>query len=413
MARLINKRKFSSKVRFLFVDEAHSIYTFGASLYGQPAFRPAWSYLADLRTKLGSQVSVAALSGTMPKHMKTVIRETLQFDDETLCEIKLSCNRPNIAYAKHAIVGNLTDYRNLDFLISDETGSNAPDRVRRKTIVFHDRITDATGAKEHQEQQLPEANRGKGVIAYYHAGMSKQYLQRVHDDFRDPNGVCEILHATECASTGLDIRDVHCVIQYGLPRDMTTLQQRAGRPGRDGITNSVYVLLYEPFALTADLSPAREAEKMSDSPLDPDRPITGKLKPRGHKLHRIGVSVYDLVQDEDRCIRGDFASYNNDTSEHALKFTGPFCCNGKIHGDRPFDFGYYFPSKLLYFDATTKLVYRGNPNDPNRTLLDPPTGTKRKAARNKYRPVAFRASLVSRLEKFRLDEWQASKNHRR
>jgi 7-keto-8-aminopelargonate synthetase-like enzyme len=48
MAQLINKRMFASKVKFLFVDEAHSTYTFGTSLYGKTAYRLAWAYLADL-----------------------------------------------------------------------------------------------------------------------------------------------------------------------------------------------------------------------------------------------------------------------------------------------------------------------------------------------------------------------------
>ena len=63
------------------IDEAHSIYTFGTSLYGLTAFWPARNFLAELRTKLGTQVAVAALSGTLLKHIKKVVKEWLQLDD--------------------------------------------------------------------------------------------------------------------------------------------------------------------------------------------------------------------------------------------------------------------------------------------------------------------------------------------
>jgi superfamily II DNA helicase RecQ len=201
LARQLNVRDFMKLIKYFLVDEVHSVYTLGMDLYGDTAFRPAWRYLAELRTKLGSKVAVAALSGTLPKHIKKVVKEKLQFDDNQLCSLKLSCNRPNIAYALHEIVKDLSDYRNLDFLLSNETGVLLEGRQRRKGIVFHDSVDGAIAAKVFQDSRLPPERRGRGVIRHYNAQMSAEYLQKVYDDFRDPNGRCEILHATEAAST--------------------------------------------------------------------------------------------------------------------------------------------------------------------------------------------------------------------
>jgi superfamily II DNA helicase RecQ len=201
VARLLSNRKFIKKIIFLMVDEAHCIYTMGTSLYGLPAFRPAWNYLAELRTKLGSKVAVAALSGTLPKHIKNIVKQRLQLDNDNLCNIKLSCNWPNISYAIHEIVGELSDYRNLNFLLPNNFDSAMDVQTRKKGIVFHDSVEGAIAAKYYHERCLPAEQRGKGIIRHYCSIMSEEYLQTVYDDFRNPDGVCQILHATEAAST--------------------------------------------------------------------------------------------------------------------------------------------------------------------------------------------------------------------
>lgn len=264
-------------------------------------------------------------------------------DDNRVCFIKLSGNRPTITPATHPIVGTLSDWRNLDYLIMDDTGSTAPGRIKRKGIVFHDRVEDAVAAKNFQDSHLPAERRGKGVIRHYNSLMLDDYLTQVYDDFRDPHGVCEILHATEAASTvrrvswtflnltlltglqGLDIRDIHWVVQYGLPCKLTVTQQRGGRCGRDGITPAIFIIMFEPWALEAKLKEAVrvEAERKSDLILDPDRPVKGRIGPKTPKCERIGLSVLRLVQRRGRCVRGHFATYNNDE-------TPPSWCTGEV-----------------------------------------------------------------------------------
>ncbi len=121
LAQLIANQdsRFRKRIVRVHVDEAHFIHTAGCELYGLAAFRPAWGKLGEFCVKLGKSVTFQALSGTQPKHVKKRIIEHLLFDEEKICHIKLSSNRPNTVYTTHPIVGNLSDFRNLDFLVPD------------------------------------------------------------------------------------------------------------------------------------------------------------------------------------------------------------------------------------------------------------------------------------------------------
>ena len=198
LARLIEDRDFRKRILRVHVDEAHFIYTAGLDLYGLSAFRPAWGRLGEFRTKLGKKVVFQALSGTQPAHIKKTITEHLLFDQEKLCSIELTSNRPNTMYATHPIVGGLSDFRNLEFLVPDPS---LTDFQLPKALVFHDNLDECTAATLYLNDRLPKPLRNKGLVQYYHGGMSQGYLTLVYDDFKKEDGICRILHATEGAST--------------------------------------------------------------------------------------------------------------------------------------------------------------------------------------------------------------------
>lgn len=138
----------------------------------------------------------------MPPHIKTIVKHHLLLNDpDRLYTVEISGNRPNVIPITLAIAGETSNWHNLDFILSDDTGSTRPGRTRRKCIVFHDRVEDAVAAKNFQDASLPPELRRKGVIRHYNSLMSDEYLNSTYDDFRDPDGRCEILHATEAAST--------------------------------------------------------------------------------------------------------------------------------------------------------------------------------------------------------------------
>ncbi|KAF8984186.1 hypothetical protein BDQ17DRAFT_1437123 [Cyathus striatus] len=192
----------------------------------------------------------------------------------------MSCNCPNIMYATHEIIGPLSDFQNLDFIIQNLLVSSTNTHHHRKGIVFHDSIESAIGTKNFQENQLAPELHGKGLVKTFFCLMLDEYLKETYNDFHDPNGRYMILHATEAASTGLDIQDVNWVVQYGIPREMTMTLQRAGCCGHDGVTPSIFLLMFESWAREVDLHVSLEKESLIDTvqpTLDPDRPVCGEI----------------------------------------------------------------------------------------------------------------------------------------
>ena len=93
----------------------------------------------------------------------------------------------------HPIVGELSDFCNLDFLVPE----NCPEDICfSKTIVFHDDFDEASKAALYIDRRLPVCLQNKGIVRHYHGGMSKDYLTEVYNDFKKADGVCRVLYAT-------------------------------------------------------------------------------------------------------------------------------------------------------------------------------------------------------------------------
>jgi hypothetical protein len=161
LGQLMQDHAFVKLIKRIHIDEAHFIYNAGMEHYGLPAFRDAWGRLAEFCIKLGKGVPAQALSGMQPPHIKKMIIEHLLFDETKLCSIKLSSNHANTVYATHPIVGERSDFCNLDFLVPD----NCPtDICFPKTIVFHDDSDEASNTALYINRQLPVCLQNKGIV---------------------------------------------------------------------------------------------------------------------------------------------------------------------------------------------------------------------------------------------------------
>ncbi|KAF7358964.1 P-loop containing nucleoside triphosphate hydrolase protein [Mycena sanguinolenta] len=353
LAGLLNNSTFAKTISRVHVDEAHNHHAAGLPHYGIPPFRPAWGHLDEFRLRLPSSTPFQLLSGSFPPHVKTAVIEHLNFDPKTFVSLKLSSNRPNLVYATHRIVGGLSDFRNLDFLLAPP--------FKFKCIIFHDNTQQSADAALYQRKKLPPHLSKLGIIRHYHGGMSKDYLTAVFDDFANENGACKLLHATEGVSTGLHVSDIDAVVDYGVPQKQSTSIQRAGRCGRRG-QHAVYVLMAEPWAYTASLDAV-----VTDS-TDPDRPVAGHIK-----------------------------EYLADNSSIALS-VDKWCCD-QLHLDNPalqFDKRSFFPGRFIYQDDKGD-IYAGDVDEPDRIHLNPPKQRKRKTNGVPNRKVANRAPLQALL----------------
>ncbi|KAF6761994.1 II DNA helicase [Ephemerocybe angulata] len=382
-ARMIRKNRFTKHINYVHVDEAHFIHIAGINRHGLNAFRPAWGNLTQFRLKMPKRVHFQSLSGTQPAHIKKTIRKHLLFEEK-----KLHCRLDN-----------------LHFTTPDPSAPWPDDYQLEKGMIFHQTIEGCTAAAKHLNQRLPSSMQEKGVIRAFHAGMSKDYREQVMKDFRDPDGVCRQLHVTEIASTGIDIRDLAYVVQYGMTNEVPGTLQRGGRCGRDGVSECIFLIMHELSAKNIDLSRFGNDVWALD---DPDQPHSGNLTDKSKKEQRIGVGMAKIVQST-VCLRELFAKANGDTTENALKYTGRFCCNR--HPGNSFRFGAFFPGKMLYQQPETHKVFYGDADEPYGTELKAATiaadSESLKRARPKYRPTVLRPSLVHKLERWRYNAWRA------
>ncbi|KAF5332268.1 hypothetical protein D9611_007993 [Ephemerocybe angulata] len=403
-ARMIRKNKFTKHINYVHVDEAHFIHIAGINRHGLNAFRPAWGNLTQFRLKMPKRVHFQSLSGTQPPHIKKTIRKHLVFEEKKLHCIKISSNRPNICPATHVLVGSTQRLDNLHFTTPDPSAPWPDDYRLEKGMIFHQTIEGCTAAAKHLNQRLPSSMQEKGVIRAFHAGMSKDYREQVMKDFRDPDGVCRQLHVTEIASTGIDIRDLAYVVQYGMTNEVPGTLQRGGRCGRDGVLECIFLIMHELSAKNIDLSRFGNDVWALD---DPDQPHSGNLTDKSKKEQRVGVGMAKIVQSTD-CLRELFAKANGDTTENALKYTGRFCCNR--HPGNSFRFGAFFPGKMLYQQPETHKVFYGDADEPYGTEIKAATiaadSESLKRARPKYRPTVLRPSLVHKLERWRYNAWR-------
>jgi superfamily II DNA helicase RecQ len=107
------------------------------------------------------------------------------------------------------------------------------------------------------------------------------------------------------------VLDVEGVIQYGMCRDVPNFAQRGGRGGRSTSISAIFLLLYEPWALTADLS------TLAQDLDDPDQPLQAITK-TSKKPERTGVAMYRFVQST-TCSREFLANYLSDKTPTGIQ----------------------------------------------------------------------------------------------
>ena len=200
LAQVIRHTRFSKLVKQVHIDEAHNVYTAGIPLYGQPAFRPAWGRLGELRLWLPKNTPFQALSGTLPHHIINCITDKLLFQSDYV-SIHLTLNRPNITYATYPISGLRSNFRNLQFIVPEPQNDPFDPELIPKTMVFHDNLQEAANVANYLNSLLPETMRHLRIAKHYHSMMSADYLEQTFQDFASPNGVTRILCATSGAST--------------------------------------------------------------------------------------------------------------------------------------------------------------------------------------------------------------------